>query len=237
MKYPARIASCLLVLLIVAGCASTKVVGQESYADDERIARPDRILVYDLAATPDDIDTGYAAAGSHAEPSTPRTAEEIETGRQLGALVAEKLVAAIQAMGLPAERARWGAAPRVGDILLKGHFESIDKGSRFKRVVVGFGAGSAGLTTVVEGYQMTEEGLRKLGSREIASGGGGKTPGVLVPIAVTAATANPVGLIVGGAVKVSGEVTGRNKIEASAKRTAKLIADELRVAFERQGWI
>ena len=61
--------------------------------------------------------------------------------------------------------------------------------------------------------------------------------GVAVPIAVIVATKNPVGLIVGGALKVGGEVTGRSKIEGTAKRTAKKIADELRVAFEKQGWI
>ena len=52
-----------------------------------------------------------------------------------------------------------------------------------------------------------------------------------------AATANPIGLIVGGAVKVGGEVSGSGTIEGSAKRTAAEIADELKVAFEKQGWI
>jgi hypothetical protein len=59
----------------------------------------------------------------------------------------------------------------------------------------------------------------------------------MVPLAVTIATANPIGLIVGGAVKVGGEVTGKNTIKGSAKRTAKKIGDELRTAFEKQGWI
>jgi hypothetical protein len=30
---------------------------------------------------------------------------------------------------------------------------------------------------------------------------------------------------------------GRSTIEGSAKRTAKEIGDELRVAFEKQGWL
>jgi hypothetical protein len=226
----------LIVLVTVAGCASTKVTKQQSTASDERIARPDRILVYDIAATPSDIGAGAAAAGRYAERSAPQTAEEIETGRKLGALIAAELVTAIRDMGIPAERAPRGTMPRVGDILIDGHFRSVDEGSAAERVVLGFGAGSAELTTVVEGYQMTESGLRKLGSREIDSEGG-KTPGVAVPIAATVATANPVGLIVGGAMKVGGEATGSSQIEGSAKRTAEKIADELRVAFEKQGWI
>ncbi len=139
-------------------------------------------------------------------------------------------------MGLPAVLATGQSEPNVGDIVIIGQFGTIDEGSALKRVAIGFGSGGAELTTNVQGYLMTDQGLRELGSREIDSGGG-KTPGVVVPLAVTIATANPIGLIVGGAVKVSGEVTGRNTIEGSAKRTAKKIGDELRVAFQKQGWL
>ncbi|HYB40658.1 MAG TPA: hypothetical protein VEL75_02750, partial [Candidatus Methylomirabilis sp.] len=66
---------------------------------------------------------------------------------------------------------------------------------------------------------------------------GGKMPGVAAPAVVAVATGNPIGLIVGGALKVGGEVTGRSTIEGSAERTAKEISDQLRVAFQRQGWI
>ena len=140
-------------------------------------------------------------------------------------------------MGLPAVLASGQPAPRVGDAVIIGFFESIDEGSAAKRVAIGFGSGSAELRTRVEGYLMTDQGLRELGSREIESGGGGKTPGVVVPLAVTVATANPIGLIVGGAVKVGGEVTDTTTIEGSAKRTAQKISDELRAAFQKNGWI
>ena len=236
MKSFSRVALCLFALVALAACASTKVTGSQSY-QGERLARPDRIIVHDFAATASDIPAWSTAAGRYAAPSTPRTAKEIETGRKLGAQVAKELVAEIQGMGLPAVLATGQPEPDLGDIVISGHFESVDTGSAAKRLAIGFGSGGAKLTTQVEGYLMTEQGLRKLGSREITSGGGGKTPGIMVPLAVTIATANPIGLIVGGAVKVGGEVTGKSTIKGSAKRTAKKIADELRVAFEKQGWI
>jgi Domain of unknown function (DUF4410) len=139
-------------------------------------------------------------------------------------------------MGLPAVQAAGQPAPRVGDIVLMGYFESVDTGSAEKRIVLGFGSGAAELQTAVEGYLMTDQGLRRLGSGEVESGGG-KTPGVAVPLVVAASSGNPIGLIVGGAVKVGGEVTGKSTIEGAAKRTAKEIADQLRVAFQKQGWI
>jgi hypothetical protein len=62
-------------------------------------------------------------------------------------------------------------------------------------------------------------------------------PGVAAPLAVLAATANPIGLVVGGAVKATGEVTGSDTIEGAAKRTADEIAAQLKTAAEEQGWI
>jgi hypothetical protein len=236
MKSFSRVAICLFALVALVGCASTKVIGSRDY-QGERVARPDRIIVHDFAATPADIPAWSTAAGRHAAPSTPQTAEVIETGRELGAQVAKELVAEIRAMGLPAVLDVGQPAPHVGDVVIIGYFESIDEGSAIKRVAIGFGSGGADLTTQVEGYLMTGQGMRELGSREIDAGAGGKTPGVIVPLAVTIATANPIGLIVGGAVKVGGEVTDKSTIEGSAKRTAKKIGDELRVAFEKQGWL
>ena len=83
---------------------------------------------------------------------------------------------------------------------------------------------------------MTSAGPRLLGTAKLESGGG-KTPGLIVPIAVFAATANPIGLIVMGTAKVAMEVTGKSKIEGTVKRMAEAIADQLRVRFKEQGWI
>ena len=58
-----------------------------------------------------------------------------------------------------------------------------------------------------------------------------------VPAAVALARGTPIGLLVGGAAKIGGEVTGHRTIASAAKRTAKAIADQLRVACQRQGWI
>jgi hypothetical protein len=62
-------------------------------------------------------------------------------------------------------------------------------------------------------------------------------PGMVLPVAVVAATANPIGLIVGGAIKATGEATGSATIEGAAKRTAAAIAGQLREAAQKQGWI
>jgi hypothetical protein len=92
------------------------------------------------------------------------------------------------------------------------------------------------MRAAVEGYQMTAQGPRLLGSGEVESGGG-KIPGVAVPLAVMAATANPIGLVVGGAAKQYGETSGSATIEGAARRTADEISAQLQKAAEKQGWI
>ena len=226
----------LLVMVSVSACATAKVTSQQSNIGNEKISRPDHIYVYSFAATPADLSPEDASTAQYAAPSAPQSPKEVETGRKLGALVAKNLAEKIQAMGLPASAATAATTPRAGDIVIRGHFESIEEGSLGKRVVLGFGSGNADLKTAVDVYQMTASGLRKLGSGAIDSGGG-KTPGMLLPLAVTVATANPIGLVVGGAIKAGGEISGRDTIEGSAERTAAQIATELQGAFKKQGWI
>ncbi|MCH7614625.1 MAG: DUF4410 domain-containing protein [Nitrospinae bacterium] len=236
MKSFTRIVLCVFVLVVAVGCASTKVTKHESKIGTEKIARPDRIYVYPFAATPADIPTWSVSAGRYAESTTPQTPEQIEMGRNLGVLVAKELVTEIQKMGLPALRGASYTVPRINNILIIGYFEAAEEGSTAKRLILGFSSGATELTTAVEGYQMTLEGPRHLGSGQVQSGGG-KTPGLIVPLAVLAATANPIGLLVMGGMKVHGEMTGKSKLEGAAKRTAEVIADRLRVRFKEQGWI
>jgi Domain of unknown function (DUF4410) len=227
-------AAWLVAAVVVAGCASTEVTQRERY-EGAKLARPDRIIVHDFTADPADVPPESAFAAQMAGVPTP-TAQQIDLGRALGAQVATDLVADLREMGLPAVRAAGQPPPRPDDIVLRGYFVSVDEGRVGRRVLVGFGSGAAELTTTVEAYQMTAEGLRPLGRGEISSGGG-KLPGMVLPAAVVAATHSPIGLIVGGTAKATGEVTGAETIEGAAARTADEIAAQLRTAAERQGWI
>ena len=163
---------------------------------------------------------------------------EKSTGSELDAVteLSEKLVAEIEKMGLLAVEGSKQSRPQPNDLMLIGYFEAVEEGGTAKRLLVGFGAGAAEVKTAVEGYQMTNEGPRLLGSREIESKGG-KTPGLIVPAALWAATSNPIGMIVMGSAKVAGEATGKSKVEGAAKRTAKEIGEQLEIKFKEQGWI
>jgi hypothetical protein len=237
MKAFDRIVLCLLVLAVVAGCASTNVT-QQTPMSSPGLARPNQIWVYDFVAAPSDMPADSSLAGQVGVPSTPPTPEEIETGRKYGAMIAQELVKDIQAMGMPAIEAGPGSSPQIGDAIIRGYIVSTQGGggSMVKRMVIGFGAGTAEMDTVVEGYVVTPQGLRKLGSGTLTASGN-KTPGLIVPAAVAIASANPVGLIVVGGAKIYGAASGRSGLEGRAKSTADEIAKQLKIRFQDRGWI
>jgi hypothetical protein len=109
-------------------------------------------------------------------------------------------------------------------------------GTPAERLVIGFGAGASELRTAVEGYQITPQGPRKLGSGTVDSGGS-KSPGAVLGVAGLAATGNPAGLIISTGIKVYGEESGKSTVEGRAQQTAKEIADVLKQRFQQQGWI
>jgi hypothetical protein len=230
----ATIISCVFAMVVAAGCASTTI--QRDPVVTGKLPRPDRIWVYDFAATAADVPAESALAGHPDLDTTPQTAEQIAEGRQLGAQIAAELVEEIRGMGLPAVRGSTGTKPQINDIVIRGYLLSIDEGSEVKRVALGFGSGASHLRTAAEGFQMTAQGLRKLGSGTVEAGGG-KTPGAALGVVGLAATANPAGLIVSTGMKAYGEYSGSAKVEGRAKQTAKEIADVLKQRFQEQGWI
>ena len=224
------------LLLLVAGCASVKVTERDEYRG-EKLARPDQIFVYDFAATPDDLPAWSDAAKVHAGQHAQASPHEIATGRKLGFVMTQELVKRIEGMGLHAVRATPNSQPREGDITIVGYLSSIDEGSGFKRVVIGFGSGTAEITSQLEGYIWTKYGYHKLGSGT-ADSTGGKTPGAILPLIVTIATANPLGLIVMTPIKIGSEMTGRSTAEGVGKKMADKIADDFeKNFFHNQGWL
>ena len=223
----------LLVFFLASGCASTQVSDRETYSAG-KLPRPAQIIVYDFATTPEGVAPDSALAGQTAAPATPPTAEQVELEKQVGMQIAEELAANIRAMGLSAVRANSQTVAEVNDIMIRGYLLSVEQGSQMKRVTLGFGSGASELKTLVEGYQMTASGPRKLGQGAVDAGGG-KMPGGALGVAALLVTHNPLGLAVQAGVQGYGEYSGSAKIQGRAKQAAKEIADQLANPFQRGG--
>jgi hypothetical protein len=229
------IVTCLFAMAVAAGCASTEITSRHELVTG-KLPRPAHIWVYDFVATPADLPPDSALVGQYAEHTTPQTAEQIATGRKVGAEIATKLVDDVRAMGMPAERGVTGTTPQIDDVVIRGYLLAINQGSADKRVLIGFGSGASDLRVAAEGFQMTAHGLRKLGYGT-ENAGGSKTPGMALGAATLLATHNPIGLIVSGGMKIYGEESGKSTIEGRADQAAKEIADVLKQRFQEQGWI
>lgn len=229
------IIACLFLMAILSGCASTEVTNRERLVT-EKLPNPGHIYIYDFTSTSADVPSDSSLAGKSEDQAHPQTSEQIALGRQLGASIATQLVQQINQMGLSAEKGDPSTKPQINDIVIRGYLISVEQGDATKRVVIGFGYGASELRTMIEGYQMTAKGLRKLGSAQLDAAGG-KSPGGALGAVTFIAYANPVGLIVGGGIKAYQELSGSTKVEGMAKNTAQIISDQLKIRFKEEGWI
>jgi hypothetical protein len=226
----------LFALIILVGCAScTPIAARQPYMGEE-IDRPDRIIVHDFAATLGDVSTESALAGRFVGYPTLQTPEQIETGRTLGAQVAQNLVTEIQGMGLPAVYAAGQPAPQIGDLVIRGYFVSIDQDCLGEHMLIGLSAKTADLRTLVEGHLEMDQGLFRLGTWQFEPVGS-KSPDMPMGFISLAATGSPLDLIVNGASRLEGERRGPATLVDAAQATAKEIAYQLKGRFREQGWI
>jgi hypothetical protein len=225
----------LIVLASLAGCAKVQVSDQETLVN-KQLPRPDHIWVYDFAGTPGDVPPASSLSGTAAAQPATQTPADVALNREIGSEIAKELAQQIAAMGLPAQQAKAQTVIAVGDLVIHGTLLSIVEGSATERVAIGMGKGAAELKVAVEGFEMTPNGLLELGKGSLDTEAS-KSPGAVVPLAVTLATHNPLGLIVSTGVKLHDEKTGSATIHGKVQQVAKQIATELRPRFEKQGWI
>lgn len=234
---PVRIAMPLVAISIAAGCAPTDV--QTTFERDTRMPRPERILVYDFATSPNDVqlDRGLAAQVQQALEGAPSpTEQEIQIGRKVARTISERLVSQINAMGLPAERA-WGAPGRWGRaVVIEGQLLSVNQGNRTARLVIGLGVGHSDVQSEVQVYATTPQGLERLEAFTTDARSGYK-PGAAETMGAGAAAGT---LGVAAAATAGTSVLSETfsaDVAADAKRTADSVAQQLQQYFVQQGWI
>ena len=71
---------CCIMAIMLSGCAATKVTERQTF-QHETLPRPDRILVYDFAATYEDLPSWSAPARKYDATMTTSPGEELEKGR------------------------------------------------------------------------------------------------------------------------------------------------------------
>ncbi|HXK25426.1 MAG TPA: DUF4410 domain-containing protein [Myxococcota bacterium] len=230
--------SAAVLLGLALGCASTNVATTQQYGGTN-LPRPERILVYPFATSPDEVKLDWSPTmqGWRLEGET-ATQEEKKVGHDVAQALASKLVSKIQALGLPAEIASGAPVADTGApvVTIDGQFLSINEGNRAERVVIGLGAGRSDVKTAVQVYEMFGGGQRLLDQFEIDAKSGRK-PGAAETLGAGGLAGH---LAVSAAVTAAGTVGSEafgDNVDADAERTAAKLANALSTFFVRQGWI
>ena len=228
-----------VLALTVAACAPTKVrpIGA---ASPDALPRPDMVLVYDFAVSPEQVslNRGLFARLGRDVSSADVTEAETKIGREVADGFAVELVKRIQRLGLPAERATADRVAPPGTLAITGQFLAIDEGNRMRRTMIGFGAGQSEVRALAQVALQTAHGPL-LAEEFETSGASARTPGVAPMIGPGLAVRGAAG--VASSVAVSGGVHAlserRTEVEADARRIADELAKQLGKFFVRHGWI
>lgn len=217
-----------LAATLALGCAKAGIDVMQAGPTGPMV-KPPVLLVYDFAVTPEDALTD--SVGAYWERAGEAESKEIQLGHATAVSLSEQLVAKLQKKGIAAERALDDRAPPLHAFVVRGQFLDVDKGSRLKRVVIGFGAGSSKLVARVQVYQVVDWGLRRIAEAE-AVASGSKMPGMALPVGIAATVTSAA---ISGGMNILKEVRGG--MDADAGRMAEQIAKRAEAYYRSQGWL
>jgi hypothetical protein len=204
--------------------------------NDNGLPYPSRILVYDFATSPAEVSLDSVAAdrlsGAGDDPQSTPQRQQLE--HQIADVVANRVVAELQELDLPAMR--WRGPPPVGNDIytFEGQFLTIDDGNATQPTIIGFGVGGTELRVLVQAYRVNAGRKELLGEAEVSSESSSR-PGLASTLPVGSAMS---GIATAAAVQTGvGVVTEMNTdVRHGAEDTAEAIIDLLEPRMEDQGW-
>ena len=222
-----------LVCCFIAACGQTGIRKSTRMPENE-LPRPGNIIVYDFAVSEQEIKEYQGIMRQ--QPAIKKTSErERLLGQEVKDAFATELVDGLKGLGFMVERVPRGTRIGDRDLLIDGQFPTIDEGSPFERLVVGFGRGASALITRVQVYQAPHS--RSLLEFTTQSDSG-KLPGV-APVLGAGAVAQ--GGVTAGTVVTNATVSAVKTYKSDVARMAAESGDQvvryLSEFFAKQGWI
>ena len=229
------------LLLGLPGC-STRVVNtsgqlpamQQSSA---ALARPQQVVVTDFTADGANLalDQGVGLRLQRALQGDNESADRDKMLSDVQGAIADTLVASIQKMGLPAQRAT-GAPPSGGTVLVVGgQILQVNQGNRTRRLGIGFGAGKSDVSAKVQiSYERPGAAPQMLQTYD-ADSNSGRKPGFAAG-AASAAGGSIAPMVVTGVTGAASEKY-KSDVAKEGEKLAEHVAYDLGAFFVREGWI
>lgn len=220
---------------LLSGCTSVKVTPDAGAA--ETLPQPSRVLVYDFAVNPQEIQLDPVGAEiSQKIDGTARSAQEQKISHAVAAALSRHLVATIQSMGLPAERAFTPPSATGTEVLIRGQLVSIDQGNEAERMIIGLGAGRSDVQAHAQVYE-TIAGQRIAIESMTGAAKSAITPGAAETMGAGAIAGH---LLVSTAVTAGVQIANQDlsaNVNSEAGRLGDKLADSLKALFLKKGWI
>ncbi|MEY2700605.1 MAG: hypothetical protein RIQ52_1360 [Pseudomonadota bacterium] len=227
----------ILLAASLTACAGAKVK-KADYVSDTHMSKPDQVLIYNFAASTNDIkqNSGPIASLIRHVGSSDENTEKQAMAKEVADALAAELTTKLKKWGFNAIRVDQSMPTKTGDLLISGTFTNIDEGNQARRTMIGLGAGQSSVDARVLVQTPTAAGNREL-MGFTAHADSGKMPGAAVmgPAGIAAgagaATTAGVNVAKGAAQKYSSETS------TEAEHMADAIVEELGKYFVKQGWI
>ncbi|SOE61154.1 protein of unknown function [Caballeronia arationis] len=223
--------------MMLAGCAGTGATAAQYSAAPA--ARPDNIYVYafDSAAGEVKLDSGIMQKMKARVEGKSAADEQSVDAAEVREDVANEIVKQLQSMGLHAVRSDAPAPAGENVLLVTGHFDDIDAGSRRRRTLVGLGAGKSEVSTSVQILYKPAGGGAQLVQSFDASADSGKMPGVAETAGVGAVAGHAAVSAAAGAGLHGATEAKRDSVSADAKHLGDSIAKQIAEVGVAQGWM
>jgi Domain of unknown function (DUF4410) len=128
--------------------AHVEVSGVQNYSG-KPLPKPSKILVYDFAVSPEDVQVDKS---QQIRPRHLITGDKNpqKVGDDAADELAKELVKSLKKTGIPVERAKDSVTLPADALVIKGEFLAVKEGDKVQRVALGMGPGSAEVKTKVE---------------------------------------------------------------------------------------
>lgn len=226
------IIACLSVCLLsaqVPGTGRVQIKSVQSYSGTPPLTKPSSIVVYNFAATPEEVKLNSAvlhrvrmkASGTEGDEKTKLAHKIVDD-------FTESLVKNLEKTGLPVSRGVAGELAPDNSLAVQGDFLAIDEGNRTRRMAIGLGAGASKVVAHVECY-LKQPDKNVMLSEFKATSKSSRKPGAAETMGAGAAPE--------AAAAVGGVTELKQGAEGDTDRMSKAVAKEITKTLTAQGWI
>jgi hypothetical protein len=227
----------LLAALALGACAGPEV-RESALGDASRLPAPERVVVLDIAVTPQEVrlDSGVAGRVQQTLDSRPLSEQQLAVARAVASRVADATVAELRAQGISATRAAAPPAAAGTVLLAEGQLLFADEGNTTRARWIGFGAGRSAVGVDAQLYHAAGAAPPRALEDFVVTVEAPRTPGLAGGLAAGRAAGRAVDAAILGGSAQALTATQRGTVEAEADAVGRALGRRIAAYLSSRGW-